>query len=112
MNEETKMLAHAIKSLADAHIGMGNVFREMVISSQETNRILGLIHDQNAHIVERLDGMNERHTQSEKAIRVAEQRASMLEHTQRSHAQHIARLETKAGIPASEQLGRSPALAR
>ena len=99
------MLAHAVKALAEAHMGMGNVLREMVAGSQETNRILGLIHDQNAHIVERLDAMNDRHTESEKAIRVVQTALS-------THAQHLKRVEAKVGIPHAEQLGGSPALAR
>lgn len=99
------MLAHAVKALAEAHLGMGDVLRQMVAGSLETNRILGLIHDQNAHIAERLDAMGARHSESEKAIRVVQS-------TQHTHAQHIARLEAQAGIPTAQQLGRSATLAR
>ena len=97
MSEEMRMLAHAVKALAESNLGIGNVLREFVVGGQETNRILASIHDQNGEILSQLSTMNERHVESEKAIRVVQS-------TLTTHAQHLKRLEVKVGVPHAEQL--------
>jgi hypothetical protein len=97
VSEELRMLAHATKALAESNLGLGNVLREVVVSSGETNRILAAIHDQNAEILSQLEKSNGRQLESEKAIRVVQS-------TQTTHGRHIKRLEIQAGIPAAEQL--------
>ena len=97
MSEEQRMLAHAVKALAESNLGIGNVLREVVAGSQETNRILAGIYDQNAEILSQMEKINGRQADSEKQSRVVQS-------TQNTHGRHIKRLEIQAGIPAAEQL--------
>lgn len=99
------MLAHAVKALAESNLGIGNVLREVVAGSHETNRILAGIFDQNAEILSQMEKINGRQADSEKNIRV-------IESVQRAHGQHIKRLEVQAGVPAAEQLSGLTASAR
>ena len=105
MSEELRILAHAVKALADSNLGQGNVLRESLVTAQETNRILGLIHDQNADILGQMEMLNKRQGESEREFRV-------LRSTVSTHAQHIKRLEAQGGIPVTEQLSGPATIAR
>jgi hypothetical protein len=105
MSEELRMLAHAVKALAESNLGIGNVMREVVVGGQETNRILAGIYDQNAEILSQMEKINGRQADSEKAMRVVES-------VQRAHGKHIKRLEVQAGLPAAEQLSGLAASSR
>ncbi len=96
MSEETdRMIAHAVKSLAESVQGIGGVLRGEVASRLETNRILALIHDQNGEILKAIERGNERHRESEKAIRV-------LQSTVKNHGERIVTLEQATGIAPAE----------
>lgn len=95
MSEEMRQLATAIKALAESNQGIGGVVREQVASQHETNRVLGLIHDQNAAILAHMESFNHRHSQSERKIR-------LLESQQGIHGERLERVEAALGISDAE----------
>jgi len=91
MTDEIRQLAFALKALAESNIAFGGVLRDEVESRLETNRILGQIHDQNASILAAIERGNERHRESEKAIRV-------LQSDVRKHAERLVAVEKVTGV--------------
>ncbi len=92
MSEDIRQLAHAIVALADSNAGIGGALREHAAKADETNRILGAIHDQNAEILSQMKTFNQRAYESEREIRVIK-----LEHGKR-----FARIESHIGLPPAE----------
>lgn len=95
MSDELRQLAHAIKALAESNQGIGGVLREEVAGRIETNRILALIHDQNATMLDEMRMFNRRALESERLIRV-------LQSELKSHDQRIVTLESTAGLASAE----------
>lgn len=93
--DELRQLAHAIKALAESNQGIGGVLREEVAGRIETNRILALIHDQNAMMLDEMRMFNRRALESERLIRV-------LQSELKSHDQRIVTLESTAGLASAE----------
>ncbi len=95
MSDELRQLATAIKALAESNQGIGGIVREQVASQHETNRVLGLIHDQNAEILRHMESFNSRHSQSERSIRVVQLSLA-------KHGERLERVETALGISDAE----------
>jgi len=93
--DELRQLATAIKALAESNQGIGGVVREQVASQNETNRVLGLIHDQNAEILRHMESFNSRHSQSERKIRLLESQLG-------KHGERLERAEAALGISDAE----------
>lgn len=89
MSEELRQLAHAIKALAESNQGIGGVVREQVASQRETNRVLGLIHDQNAAMLSHMERFNERHKESERNIRIVTSEVRVLKSQLQAHGERI-----------------------
>ena len=95
MSDDLRQLATAIKALAESNQGIGGVVREQVASQRETNRVLGLIHDQNAAILKHMESFSERASQSERKIRI-------LESAINRHGERLERAEAALGISDAE----------
>jgi len=95
VNDELRQLATAIKALAESNQGIGGVVREQVASQNETNRVLGLIHDQNAEILKHMETFSVRQRDSERHLRVVQ--SSLKEHGER-----LERVEAALGIADAE----------
>ena len=99
-SDEMRQLATAIKTLAESNQGIGGIVRELVASQGETNRVLGLIHDQNAAVLAHMESFAQRHSQSERRIRVVE---SVLT----SNVERLERIEAALKLQDTDQLPRS-----
>lgn len=93
--DELRQLATAIKALAESNQGIGGVVREQVASQNETNRVLGLIHDQNAEILKHMETFGVRQRDSERHLRVVQS-------SLKKHGERLERVEAALGIADAE----------
>lgn len=93
MADELKQLATAIVALAESNQGIGGALREQMAIQSETNRVLGLIHDQNASILEQVKLSNDRHRDSERAI-------LKVKSVVQDHGERLAKVESAVGLSA------------